>query len=75
MPLIQELVDKVKDAQLFMKIDVCAGYNHIHFREGNESKATFKTNEGLFEPIVMPFGLRNALLCFNAWLIPNLLIS
>ena len=43
-----------------MKIDVRAGYNNIRFREGDESKATFKTNEGLFEPTVMLFGLRNA---------------
>ena len=60
LPLIQELVDKVKDARLFTKIDVRAGYNNIRFREGDESKAAFKTNEGLFEPTVMPFGLRNA---------------
>ena len=60
LPLIQELVDKVRDARLFTKIDVHAGYNNIRFREGDESKATFKTNKGLFEPTVMPFGLRNA---------------
>ena len=60
LPLIQELVDKVRDACLFTKIDVHAGYNNIRFREGNKSKATFKTNKGLFEPTVMPFGLRNA---------------
>ena len=60
LPLIQELVDKVRDARLFTKIDVRAGYNNIRFREGDESKATFKTNKGLFEPTVMPFGLRNA---------------
>jgi len=60
LPLIQELVDKVRDAQLFTKMDVCTGYNNIHFREGNKDKATFKTNMGLFEPTVMPFGLHNA---------------
>ncbi len=60
LPLIQELVDKVQDARLFTKMDVRAGYNNIRFREGNEEKATFKTNMGLFEPTVMPFGLRNA---------------
>ena len=43
-----------------MKINVCTGYNNIHFREGDESKAAFNTNEGLFKPTVMPFGLRNA---------------
>ena len=45
---------------LFTKIDIHAGYNNIHFREGDEAKAAFKTNKGLFEPTVMPFGLRNA---------------
>ena len=60
LPLIQELVDKVRDARLFTKIDVCAGYNNIRFREGDKSKAAFKTNKGLFERTVMLFGLRNA---------------
>ncbi len=60
LPLIQELVDKVQDAQLFTKMDMCAGYNNIRFREGDKEKATFKTNMGLFEPTVMPFRLRNA---------------
>jgi hypothetical protein len=60
LPLIQELVDKVWDARLFTKMNVRAGYNNIRFREGDEPKAAFKTNDGLFEPTVMPFGLRNA---------------
>jgi len=50
-------VDKVQDARLFTKMDVRAGYNNIRFREGDEEKAAFKTNMGLFEPTVMPFGL------------------
>ena len=40
-------------------MDVCAGYNNIRFQEGDEAKAAFKTNMGLFEPTVMPFGLCN----------------
>ena len=57
LPLIQELVNKVQDMQLFTKMDIHAGYNNIRFREGDEAKAAFKTNMGLFEPTVMPFGL------------------
>jgi hypothetical protein len=60
LPLIQKLVDKVRNAKLFTKMDVRAGYNNIHFREGDEAKAVFKTNLGLFKPTVMLFGLRNA---------------
>jgi len=65
LPLIQELVDKVQDAWLFTKMDVHAGYNNIRFREGDEEKAAFKMNMGLFEPTVMPFGLCNALAVFQ----------
>jgi hypothetical protein len=60
LPLIQELVDQVRDATTLSKMDMQAGYNNIRFREGDEVKAAFKTNKGLFEPTVMPFGLRNA---------------
>jgi hypothetical protein len=55
--LIQELVDKVRDARLFSKVDVRARYNNIRIKEGDEYKAAFKTNMGLFENTVMPFGL------------------
>jgi hypothetical protein len=60
LPLIQEQVDKVRDARLFSKMDVCAGCNNIRIHEGDEYKATFKTNMGLFKNTVMPFGLQNA---------------
>jgi hypothetical protein len=53
-------VDKVRDARLFLKMDVCAGYNNIRIKEGDEYKAAFKTNMGLFENTVMPFSLKNA---------------
>ena len=65
LPLIQELVDKVRYTRLFTKLDVRAGYNNIRFREGDKAKAAFKTNMGLFEPTVMPFRLRNALAVFQ----------
>ena len=35
-------------------------YNNVHIKEGDQWKATFKTNKGLFEPTVMFFGLTNS---------------
>jgi hypothetical protein len=60
LPLIQELVDKVCNAQIFSKVDVRVGYNNIRVKEGDEHKTAFKTKMGLYENTVMPFGLKNA---------------
>src|ERR1700733_1366311 len=60
LPLLQEMIDKVRDTALYTKMDVRAGYNNIRVKAGDEPKAAFKTNMGLYEPVVMPFGLRNA---------------
>jgi len=60
LPLIQELIDKVKGAQFFTKLDIQWGYNNVRIRERNEWKAAFRTNRGLFEPLIMYFGLCNS---------------
>ena len=67
MPLIQELLDKVKDSKYFTKLDVRWGYYNIRIREGDEWKAAFRTNLGLFEPTVMFFGLTNAPATFQGF--------
>ncbi len=36
------------------------GYNNIRIKEGDKWKAAFRTNWGLFEPLVMFFGLTNS---------------
>ncbi|KAJ8469029.1 hypothetical protein ONZ45_g17034 [Pleurotus djamor] len=59
-PLISELVDKLKNARYFTKLDVRWGYNNVRIKEGDEWKAAFRTNRGLFEPLVMFFGLTNS---------------
>src|SRR5271156_3073693 len=60
LPLISEIIDKLKDAKYFTKMDVRWGYNNVRIKEGDEWKAAFKTNRGLFEPTVMFFGMCNS---------------
>ena len=59
LPLISEIMDKLKGAKYFTKLDVRWGYNNIWIKKGDEWKAAFKTNKGLFEPTVMFFGMFN----------------
>jgi hypothetical protein len=60
LPLIDDLIHQLKDARYFTKLDVRWGYNNVCIREGDEWKAAFRTNRGLFEPLVMYFGLTNS---------------
>src|ERR1700723_4332375 len=60
LPLISKLVDRLSSAKVFTKMDVQWGYNNIRIKEGDEWKAAFRTNVGLFEPTVMFFGLTNS---------------
>ena len=42
-------------------MDVHWGYNNVHIKEGDQWKAVFITNQGLFEPkVMMFFGLTNS---------------
>jgi hypothetical protein len=65
LPLIDDFIHQLKGARYFTKLDVHWGYNNVRIREGNEWKAAFHTNRGLFEPLVMYFGLTNSSATFQ----------
>ena len=66
MPLIGELIDWLRDAQYFTKIDLQEAYNLVQIAPGKEWKTLFKCWFGHFEYKVMPFGLTNASASFQA---------
>ena len=66
LPLVSELIDKLKGAKYFTKLDIWWGYNNVRIKDGDQWKAAFKTNCGLFEPTVMFFGLCNSPATFQA---------
>jgi len=61
-------MDKIKasGAKYFTKFDIRWGFNNVWIKEGDEWKAMFKTNMGLFKPMVMFFGLCNSPATFQA---------
>ncbi|KAG5718343.1 hypothetical protein E4T56_gene8366 [Termitomyces sp. T112] len=60
LPLIGDLVDCLRSAKIYMKINLRSGYNNVWIAPGHEWKTTFRTRYGLFEHLVMPFGMTNS---------------
>jgi len=60
LPLISELVSQLCGARYFTKLDVRWGFNNVHIKPRDKWKTAFQTNRGLFEPLVMFFGMTNS---------------
>jgi len=60
LPLITDLVDSMGNKRVFTKMDLQWGYNNVWIKEGDEWKAAFTTHVGLYELVVMFFGMTNS---------------
>jgi len=63
--LISELISQLCGAWYFTKLDICWGFNNVCIKPRDEWKTAFYTNRGLFEPLVMFFGMTNSLTTFQ----------
>ena len=68
LPLINDIIEKVKGVKYFTKLDLRSAYNLICIKEGDEYKTAFRTKYGHYEYLVMPFGLKNAPATFQTFI-------
>ncbi|KAK3518026.1 hypothetical protein QTP70_033021 [Hemibagrus guttatus] len=66
LPLVPAVLEQLRGAGLFTKLDLRSAYNLVRIREGEKWKTALHTTHGHYEYCVIPFGLTNAPTVFQA---------
>jgi hypothetical protein len=59
-PVVEELLVEFRSVVFFTKLDLRSGYHQVRMAADEINNTAFHTHKGLFEFLVMPFGLMNA---------------
>jgi hypothetical protein len=68
LPLTKETLNNLKGMRYFSTIDIVSAFNNIRMKKGMEYLTAFRTRFGLFESLVMPFGLTGAPATFQRFM-------
>ena len=60
LPVINTLLKRISGAKIFSKFDLKSGFHQVAMHESSIPWTTFIVPGGLYEWLVMPFGLKNA---------------
>ncbi|KAH7624275.1 putative Transposon Tf2-6 polyprotein [Nannochloris sp. 'desiccata'] len=65
LPIVEDQIRRLTGAKVFSKVDCFNGFYQIAMAAADVEKTAFTTPYGLFEFLVMPFGLNNAPATFS----------
>lgn len=68
LPLTNESLNNLREMKYFIKLDIVSAFNRLWIKEGQEKLTAFCTRFGLYESLVMPFGLTGAPATFQRFM-------